>query len=337
MTSNCVLATAQVALALQSLTKLASATTPTCKSTSTNPADYTLPRNTAPENADLFRARSPNLQFFDASTLGEFIITYTATDSAGYTSTVTRTIIVEDDLTLPVISLNGNEEIQIEAGTEYTDAGATVADRRGNALDAGQIKTNGTVDPAKLGTYTITYDYSTEQGATALTVKRKVIVADTTAPTITLNGEAEVILAVDSEYTDAGAIASDNFEGELIVTTSHNLPPDYTVIDSALHYAFDEGQDTISNEAKGDASLAATLGEGITWTEGVFGKALQFPTEAVSADIPDFPFFADKKLFLSLSSSIRTLSPLTNMHSGSTALFCFNWDPAVLLITCACA
>ncbi len=161
---------------------------PTRKSTSTNPADYTLPRNTAPENADLFRARSPNLQFFDASTLGEFIITYTATDSAGYTSTVTRTIIVEDDLTLPVISLNGNEEIQIEAGTEYTDAGATVADRRGNALDAGLIKTNGTVDPAKLGTYTITYDYSTEQGATALTVKRKVIVADTIAPTITLNG-----------------------------------------------------------------------------------------------------------------------------------------------------
>ena len=141
---------------------------PTRKSTSTNPADYTLPRNTNPENADLFRVRSPNLQFFDASTLGEFIITYTATDSAGYTSTATRTIIVEDDLTLPVISLNGNKEIQIEAGTEYTDAGATVADRRGNALDADQIKTNGTVDPTKLGTYIITYDYSTEQGATAL-------------------------------------------------------------------------------------------------------------------------------------------------------------------------
>ena len=34
---------------------------PTRKSTSTNPADYTLPRNTAPENADLFRVRSPNL------------------------------------------------------------------------------------------------------------------------------------------------------------------------------------------------------------------------------------------------------------------------------------
>ena len=60
-----------------------------------------------------------------------------------------------------------------------------MADRRGNALDADQIKTNGTVDPTKLGTYTITYDYSTSKELLLLLLN-KVIVADTIAPTITL-------------------------------------------------------------------------------------------------------------------------------------------------------
>jgi hypothetical protein len=49
----------------------------------------------------------------------------------------------------------------------------------------------------------------------AIQVTRTVIVQDTTAPVITLTGEAEVTIEVGSTYTDAGATAEDNYDGDI--------------------------------------------------------------------------------------------------------------------------
>ena len=40
-------------------------------------------------------------------------------------------------------------------------------------------------------------------------------VTDTTAPVITLNGDAQITVEVGSTYTDLGATASDNYDGDI--------------------------------------------------------------------------------------------------------------------------
>ena len=50
-------------------------------------------------------------------------------------------------------------------------------------------------------------------GNAATEVTRVVNVTDTTAPVITLVGDAEITAEVGSTYTDLGATASDNYDG----------------------------------------------------------------------------------------------------------------------------
>ena len=55
-------------------------------------------------------------------------------------------------------------------------------------------------------------------------VTRTVNVTDTTAPVITLVGDAEITVEVGSTYTDLGATASDNYDGDItadIVTVNN--------------------------------------------------------------------------------------------------------------------
>ena len=72
-------------------------------------------------------------------------------------------------------------------------------------------------------------------GNAAIEVTRTVSVVDTTAPVITLNGDASVTIEVGSPYNDAGATATDNYDGDLtasIVVVSDvdtSTVGDYTV------------------------------------------------------------------------------------------------------------
>ena len=52
-------------------------------------------------------------------------------------------------------------------------------------------------------------------GNAATEVTRTVSVTDTTAPVITLVGDAQITVEVGSTYTDLGATASDNYDGDI--------------------------------------------------------------------------------------------------------------------------
>ena len=86
---------------------------------------------------------------------GEYIITYTATDLAGNTSTATRTVIVDSNPDAPVIVMNGDKRITHPYGTAYEDAGARVEDSDGNPLNADGLKVVGEVNTEKTGEYEI--------------------------------------------------------------------------------------------------------------------------------------------------------------------------------------
>ena len=71
----------------------------------------------------------------DITRPGEHTITYYASDASGNLSTATRKVIIEIDLTAPILTLLGEEQVTHEAGPDYVDAGASVADAAGNDLN----------------------------------------------------------------------------------------------------------------------------------------------------------------------------------------------------------
>jgi len=121
----------------------------------------------------------------------------------------------------PVISLLGNSTIGLSLGENYNDAGATANDNVDGDLSS-QIVTSGSVDVNTEGSYPINYNVSDSAGNTAATVTRVVNVVDdktptpdTTAPVISLLGNSTIELSIGDNYSDAGASASDNIDGDL--------------------------------------------------------------------------------------------------------------------------
>jgi hypothetical protein len=152
----------------------------------------------------------------DVTQPGTYTVTYRATDTAGFTDTTTRTVIVEDTEG-PEITLLGASPFSLECGTPYEEPGATALDACDGQAATVSIVAN-TVNPAVPGTYSVTYQ-ATDQGGTDAIVTREVIVADTDAPEIHLEGDALVEIDCDTPWTDPGANATDACEGVVDVTS----------------------------------------------------------------------------------------------------------------------
>ena len=172
----------------------------------------------------------------DVNTVGTYTVTYNVSDAAGNAATqVTRTVNITPDVTIPVITLLGESEVSLELGSTYTDAGATAVDNIDGDITANIVTVN-SVDVNTVGTYTVTYNVSDAAGNAATQVTRTInITPDVTIPDITLLGEAEVSLELGLTYTDAGATAVDNIDGDItanIVTVNSvdvNTVGTYTV------------------------------------------------------------------------------------------------------------
>jgi peptidoglycan/xylan/chitin deacetylase (PgdA/CDA1 family) len=162
----------------------------------------------------------------NTAALGDYTLTYNVSDAAGNPAdAVTRTVHVVADGTKPVITLLGAADATIEAGSAYTDAGATAQDNHDGDITS-SIAVTGSVNTASVGTYTLTFNASDAAGNPADPVVRTVHVVDTTKPVITLLGLPEANSEVGTPYTDAGATAADSYDGNIsasiVVTGSIN-------------------------------------------------------------------------------------------------------------------
>jgi hypothetical protein len=153
-----------------------------------------------------------------------------AADGAGNISaeSVLHTFTV--DTTAPQITLLGSSMMQVEAGSSFTDPGATATDRVEGDITS-RMSVIGMVYVYQLGTYNLEYRVSNQQGIPAPTVIRSVYVVDTQPPVITLLGGASIVLTEGDSYIDPGATAADQFEGNVpvVVTGSvdHQTPGTY--------------------------------------------------------------------------------------------------------------
>ncbi len=156
----------------------------------------------------------------DSTKTGRYTLTYSAQDSSGnQAESAIRTIDVID-ITAPTITLIGNNTLNINIGSAYEEQGANVLDNFDNGLI---VVISGSVDTSTLGSYTITYDAQDSSGNQANSITRTVNVVDTTAPIITLIGDAEVNVPYQTEYTEQGVTIADNVDTDLSVVITGSV------------------------------------------------------------------------------------------------------------------
>ena len=138
----------------------------------------------------------------------------------------------------PVITLNGTDPLSILIGSTFTDPGATAIDAYGVDITSDIVIAGDTVDTNTAGTYIITYNVSDDTGKAASEVTRTVIVAaDIVAPVITLTGSDTINVTLGDAFTDPGATATDNVDGDITAsiivagdTVDVNTAGTYTII-----------------------------------------------------------------------------------------------------------
>ena len=239
----------------------------------------------------------------DIDTPGSYVLSYNYTDTSGNAaSTVTRTVTVVDT-TAPVISLNGDESVTHEAGQLYLDDNATWSDH----VDGSEsITATGSVDIDTPGSYVLSYNYTDTSGNAASTVTRTVTVVDTTAPVITLNGDASVTHEAGQLYLDDNATWSDHVDGSESITATGSVdidtPGSYmlsynytdtsgnaastvtrtvTVVDTTAPVISLNGDESVTHEAG-----QLYLDENATWSDHVDGSESITATGSVDIDTP---------------------------------------------------
>ena len=122
------------------------------------------------------------------------------------------------------LELQGEQEITVEWGTEFSDPGAHAYFFGSLILTEPEqivVKTQGNVDSARLGTYELEYiaEKQLDLFVTKLefhqSIKRKIRVVDTVAPEITLLTNPDYFTLPGHNYMEEGYTALDNHDGDL--------------------------------------------------------------------------------------------------------------------------
>ncbi|QXP52978.1 DUF5011 domain-containing protein [Cellulophaga sp. HaHa_2_1] len=275
------------------------------------------------------------INLVDPDVAGTYTVTYNVSDAAGNDATeVIRTVVVSaaPDTTAPIITRNGPASISLTVGDAYTDAGATANDDVDGDITS-EIDIINLVDPDVAGTYTVTYNVSDAAGNDATEVIRTIIVSDapdTTAPIITRNGLASISLTVGDAYTDAGATANDDVDGDITseIDIINLVDPDvagtytvtYNVSDAAGNDATEVIRTVIVNEPKGTVTYSTTtsINESefsITGTLTISGGSLSFELNAFGGS-------KGASVFLNINGAPTNVSVgIGASSSNSTGLF----------------
>jgi hypothetical protein len=148
-----------------------------------------------------------NNSLLNLAKVGIYPVTYTAKDSSGNITVVTRYIDVQDN-TAPVIKLVGNDTVTIDVNTDYFEQGAKVSD---NYCQNVQWNVDITPNTKVLGEYLLSYSAVDCENNNATVVTRLVRVVDRIAPVLNLNGLPTVTIMRWQPYTDAGVSIWDNY------------------------------------------------------------------------------------------------------------------------------
>lgn len=195
--------------------------------------------------------------------LGPTIVTWTATDGAGNSSSDMQTITVVDT-TGPQIVLEGSNPLPLEASNEaYTDPGATAFDLVSGIIVP--VITFNDVDPAVAGNYSVEYT-ATDGAGNSTVATRTVNVQDTVPPDIvgdfppppfeeppvpllSLNGtNLQVMWPISADDLEAELTISCSIEGEIdpILPASTSYDSSTGILTATFDYVFPVGETDVS-------------------------------------------------------------------------------------------
>lgn len=136
---------------------------------------------------------------------GQYYWRYEAFDKKGNRTEKDRLLIVEKDITAPIITLNGKLVDTLDYKATYVEAGYVTSDA---CAGVDKVVVVGTVNTTVLGDYEVVYTVYDKNGNTAFDT-RKIAVRDLTDPTISLNGYATMDIEVHTPFVDPGVVVSD--------------------------------------------------------------------------------------------------------------------------------
>jgi cell wall-associated protease len=151
--------------------------------------------------------------------VGTYVLTFRAVDSDGNVATGTQTVHVVQDVTPPVITLNGPSTITVQRGQAFNDPWVNVTDD----LDRWpRAESSGTVDTNVLGTYTVQYWGVDETGNRSNNISRTVRVVEScsqTSATVAQHITASRAVACGTGNLSGCAVGSNDNLGSRFATT----------------------------------------------------------------------------------------------------------------------
>jgi hypothetical protein len=255
--------------------------------------------------------------------VGGYTRTYRVTDPFGLSAQTTRQVNVSDTLA-PTLTLVGPATQLVECKGQYTDPGAEATDQCAGNLTSAIVR-GGSVDPAVLGPYTVTYNVSDPSGHPAPQVSRSVTVRDSLPPSLTVNGPLSQQHECGSTYTDPGAVANDQCAGDLtgaIVATptggNPNAPGSFTISYKV--------KDPSGNEVTSPATRTVSVSDNFPPTLALTGPAT-VGVECGSA-YNELGATANDACFGDLTSAIVKNSTVNTAKPGQYAVAYNVTDPA---------
>ena len=204
-------------------------------------SDYTDPGAAATDNAASALTKDTT-GTVDMGLPGTYTLDISYTDVSGNVSNKIRTVNVVDT-TAPVIAGEPYVDTEVsQTGSYSMEPGVTASDNSSTALTKAE---SNTVDITTLGSYTDTTTFTDASGNSA-SFTRVVGVVDTTAPTVTVLGEAVVLVIQYGSYTESGATASDNSAGPLEKSILGTVDVT-TVGDYTLTYTFEDASGNVGS------------------------------------------------------------------------------------------
>ncbi|MBI5090901.1 MAG: DUF5011 domain-containing protein [Candidatus Hydrogenedentes bacterium] len=194
----------------------------------------------------------------DTAVPATYTINYSVQDAAGNPAAATRTVIVDPasgtDTTPPVITVLGSNPVHVAQNAAYTDAGATANDNVDGDITAAIVVT-GSVDTAVPATYTINYSVQDAAGNPAAAARTVIVdptsTTDTVPPVLTVLGANPAHVAQNAAYTDAGATAVDNVDGDITAAITVTGSVDTAVPGSyTLHYRVQDAAGNVSEATR---------------------------------------------------------------------------------------
>lgn len=174
----------------------------------------------------------------------------------------------------PVISLNGSPSVIVNWGSVYTDAGATATD---NVDSSVTVTTSGTVNAARPGVYTITYNATDAAGNVATAVTRSVTVAIANPDTVGADGYAPLM-----KYAFGANAPTDNIQAPAFSSTPTTL--------------------ALTAVVRTNAPEVVVSGEATTDLRGVWGTVPV--TEALALDQTNLPANCERRVYTVNTASL---------------------------------